>query len=126
MEEIKETKAAGTASERREVAKRGALSGGGGYLRIRKGELLCIQHEENEWLFGWSEEQQKRGWFPCLVLTKPSPPPEEEWEALQNRQKPSLDNQATSAAPSSLTATRRAPRPLPVRPSPPRVVVGWF
>ena len=86
------------------IAKRGALSKGAGYLRIRKGEPLIIKHEENEWLFGWSNEQQQQGWFPRLVLTKPAPPPEEEWEALQNKQKPQFDQLAASAAASNLAA----------------------
>mmetsp|Transcript_20017 Transcript_20017/g.47034 ORF Transcript_20017/g.47034 Transcript_20017/m.47034 type:complete len:407 (+) Transcript_20017:21-1241(+) len=103
------------------AAKRGALSKGAGYLRIRKGEPLIIKHEENEWLFGWSNEQQQQGWFPRLVLTKPAPPPEEEWEALQNKQKPQFDRLAASAAAStealagpeslpSWTVGRRAPK----------------
>ncbi|OLP76421.1 hypothetical protein AK812_SmicGene43643 [Symbiodinium microadriaticum] len=103
------------------IAKRGALSKGAGYLRIRKGEPLIIKHEENEWLFGWSNEQQQQGWFPRLVLTKPAPPPEEEWEALQNKQKPQFDQLAASAAAStealagpeslpSWTVGRRAPK----------------
>ncbi|CAE7580508.1 unnamed protein product, partial [Symbiodinium sp. KB8] len=82
------------------IAKRGALSKGAGYLRIRKGEPLIIKHEENEWLFGWSNE---------------------EWEALQNKQKPQFDQLAASAAAStealagpeslpSWTVGRRAPK----------------
>ena len=103
------------------VAKRGALSEGGGYLRVQKGESLVIDYEDSEWLWGWSHDQQKEGWFPRIILTKPSPPPEEEWAALQNKQKSQCEKQAASVAqgaealagPESLpswTIGRRAPK----------------